>query len=90
MFYPDGQFKFAFGSKGSLDGELDLPAGVTTDRQNRIIVADKDNHRIQVFSSTGRFILKFGGYGRDLGVSDHNNGTLFSDRSLAKFQTFSH
>lgn len=69
MFYPDGQFKFAFGTKGSLDGELDLPAGVTTDRQNRIIVADKDNHRIQVFSSTGRFILKFGGYGRDLGVS---------------------
>lgn len=67
MFYPDGQFKFAFGTKGSLDGELDLPAGVTTDRQNRIIVADKDNHRIQVFSSTGRFILKFGGYGRDLG-----------------------
>lgn len=44
-----------------------MPAGVTTDRQNRIIVADKDNHRIQIFSSNGRFILKFGGYGRDLG-----------------------
>lgn len=67
VFYPDGQFKFAFGTKGSGDGQMELPAGVTTDRQNRIIVADKDNHRIQIFSSTGRFILKFGGYGRDLG-----------------------
>lgn len=67
VFYPDGQFKFAFGTKGSGDGQLELPAGVTTDRQNRIIVADKDNHRIQVFSASGRFILKFGGYGRDLG-----------------------
>lgn len=67
IFTPSGEFKFAFGTKGTGDGELDLPAGVTVDIQNRIIVADKDNHRVQIFSSIGRFILKFGSYGRGLG-----------------------
>lgn len=79
-----------------MDGELDLPAGVTTDRQNRIIVADKDNHRIQVFSSTGRFILKFGGYGRDLGefqypwdVTTNSNGhILVTDTRNHRIQMF--
>lgn len=96
VFYPDGQFKFAFGSKGSADGELELPAGVTTDRQNRIIVADKDNHRIQIFSSTGRFILKFGCYGRDLGefqypwdVATNSNGhILVTDTRNHRIQMF--
>lgn len=96
VFYPDGQFKFAFGSKGSQDGELELPAGVTTDRQNRIIVADKDNHRIQIFSSNGRFLLKFGCYGRDLGefqypwdVATNSNGhILVTDTRNHRIQMF--
>jgi tripartite motif-containing protein 71 len=31
------------------------------------VVVDKDNHRVQVFSSTGTFCTKFGSYGKELG-----------------------
>jgi tripartite motif-containing protein 71 len=44
----------------------DLPAGVASDQNNRIIVVDKDNHRIQVFSPSGVFVNKFGNYGKEL------------------------
>lgn len=44
----------------------DLPAGVCSDMNNRIIVVDKDNHRVQIFSATGVFINKFGSYGKEL------------------------
>ena len=67
VFYPDGTFKFKFGNKGTGNGEFDLPAGVAVDAQNRIVVVDKDNHRVQVFSCTGNFITKFGSYGKEIG-----------------------
>ena len=67
VFYPDGTFKCKFGNKGTGNGEFDLPAGVAVDAQNRIVVVDKDNHRVQVFSCTGNFITKFGSYGKEIG-----------------------
>ncbi len=36
MFFADGSFKFKFGSKGTGNGQFDLPAGVGVDPQNRI------------------------------------------------------
>lgn len=36
VFYADGTFKFKFGSKGTGNGQFDLPAGVGVDSQNRI------------------------------------------------------
>ena len=44
-------FDFKFGGKGSDDGEFIEPRGVAYDpNNNRIIVADTANNRIQVFS----------------------------------------
>lgn len=30
-------------------------------------MVDKDNHRVQIFTTDGRFILKFGSYGKECG-----------------------
>lgn len=50
IFKPCGAFHHKFGSLGSRPGQFDRPAGVACDSQRRIIVADKDNHRVQVGS----------------------------------------
>ena len=50
MFNSDGTFRHAFGVHGSLAGQLNRPAGVAVNKNQEIIVADKDNHRIQVFT----------------------------------------
>uniref|UniRef100_A0A8C0UKW3 Tripartite motif-containing protein 71 n=1 Tax=Cyanistes caeruleus TaxID=156563 RepID=A0A8C0UKW3_CYACU len=50
----------SFGTLGSRPGQFDRPAGVACDSSRRIVVADKDNHRIQIFTFEGQFILKFG------------------------------
>lgn len=39
--------------------------------QNEIVVADKDNHRIQVFNEKGEFLLKFGERGRTPGMFNY-------------------
>ena len=48
VFNPDGTFHHMFGSSGTRHGQFDRPAGVAIDIQERIIVVDKDNHRVQV------------------------------------------
>uniref|UniRef100_A0AC34QF20 B box-type domain-containing protein n=1 Tax=Panagrolaimus sp. JU765 TaxID=591449 RepID=A0AC34QF20_9BILA len=52
--------KFCFGKEGSGDGEFSRPWGICCDLKGRIIVADRSNHRIQIFDSRGKFLMKFG------------------------------
>lgn len=58
-----------FGSgPGIRPGQFDRPAGICINLElGHIIVADKDNHRIQVFSLTGRYLFKFGEKGNRIG-----------------------
>lgn len=48
VFNPDGSYKFKFGETGTVPGQFNRPAGVTVNSHNHVVVADKDNHRVQV------------------------------------------
>ena len=52
----EGEFLSEFGSVGSGPGEFDLIHGVAVDRDNRVYVSDRRNHRIQVFAEDGTFV----------------------------------
>ena len=65
---------FNFGRKGNQDGELQRPTGVAVMQNGNIIVADRDNHRIQIFSSDGRFLSKFGSKGDGEGQLNDPHG----------------
>lgn len=58
------------GLKGGGRGQFDVATGVGTDRQGRIYVADFYNHRVQVFSATGRWLGTFGTPGTGPGQFD--------------------
>jgi tetratricopeptide (TPR) repeat protein len=61
--------------KGSNDGQLKNPTGITIDRTSTYLyVTDKDNHRIQKFDSTGRYIAKWGSKGSRDGQFDNPTG----------------
>jgi len=67
-------FEFEFGSLGSGPGQFDDPFGITTDSNDRIIVSDTNNHRIQVFDSTGAPQFEFGSLGSAPGQFDFPSG----------------
>ena len=52
----EGELLSEFGSVGSGPGQFDLIHGVAVDRDNRIYVSDRRNHRIQVFTEDGTFV----------------------------------
>jgi len=56
-------FKFAFGSQGSGDGQFENPTGIAVDSGGNIYVADTFNDRVQVFKPGGLFWFTFGSVG---------------------------
>jgi sugar lactone lactonase YvrE len=51
------------GDWGSADGRMSNPVSVAIDAEGDVWVADKGNHRIEEFSSTGEYLSKFGSAG---------------------------
>lgn len=52
-FNAKGEFVSEFGSVGKDVGQFDLIHGIAVDRNNRIYVSDRMNHRVQIFQEDG-------------------------------------
>ena len=57
----------SFGKQGSGDGMFEHPLGVAVSERDEIVVADSNNHRVQVFDSNGTFLRSFGRKGKNAG-----------------------
>ena len=51
-----GKFLFKFGSQGQRPTQFNNPTGITIDNKDRVLVADRGNNRVQLFTPEGRFI----------------------------------
>lgn len=58
-FSADGKYLFAWGKKGVSPGEFNIPHGITLDENENVVVADRENRRVQVFDSTGKFLRQY-------------------------------
>ena len=55
-FSADGSHLFSWGEPGSAPGQFKLPHAVWIDRQGRLLVADRENNRVQVFDQNGKLL----------------------------------
>jgi len=58
-FSPDGTLLSSWGNPGRGPGEFTTPHGVWEDARGRILVADRENDRVQVFAQSGEFIAQW-------------------------------
>ena len=58
-YSPDGNFLLQWGTRGAGPGEFGLPHNLVVDAQGRVYVTDRDNQRIQVFDSNGKFLSQW-------------------------------
>ncbi|GAA5196138.1 peptidyl-alpha-hydroxyglycine alpha-amidating lyase family protein [Rugosimonospora acidiphila] len=54
-FSPDGRLLLSWGANGMASGEFNLPHNIVCDADGWVYVADRENHRIQIFDGNGRF-----------------------------------
>ena len=55
-FTPQGDLIKSWGGPGGGAGEFRLPHGIWIDRHERVLVADRENDRVQVFTQEGEYI----------------------------------
>ena len=55
-FSATGKYLSEWGVKGTIPGAFDIPHAIELDDSGKVYVADRDNHRIQIFNSDGQFL----------------------------------
>jgi len=58
-FSPEGKHMYSWGAPGTGPGQFRLPHGIWIDRKGRVLVADRENDRVQVFAQSGEFIAQW-------------------------------
>lgn len=58
-FSPDGKHLFSWGQVGADPGQFNLVHYVSTDAEGHVYVADRENHRIQIFDASGKYLTQW-------------------------------
>jgi DNA-binding beta-propeller fold protein YncE len=64
----DGRHLFSWGEFGTGSGQFNLPHSVCTDSQGKVYVADRENHRIQIFDENGGYLDQWNNMHRPCGL----------------------
>jgi sugar lactone lactonase YvrE len=67
-FTGDGKFIKTWGKFGHGPGEFELPHRLAFDTAGRLLVADRENNRIQIFDQDGNFLAELKQFGRPSGI----------------------
>ena len=102
QFALDGTFIGIFastGKKGGGDGEFKTPLAITVlGSSGEVAVADRKNHRVQIFDSEGKYKRQFGTEGKEadgqlfmpLGIASDAHGNLLVTDRTNRLQVFDH
>ncbi|MFP6644214.1 MAG: peptidyl-alpha-hydroxyglycine alpha-amidating lyase family protein [Candidatus Latescibacterota bacterium] len=70
----EGEYLFSWGEYGTEPGQFNLPHSVCTHGDGRMFVADRENHRVQIFDSGGKYLDQWNNMHRPCGL--HIEGDL--------------
>jgi DNA-binding beta-propeller fold protein YncE len=78
MYAPDGRHLASWGEPGTDPGQFNLPHNIATDRDGLVYVADRENHRVQIFDGQGRYQGEWHRLHRPCGLhADRRDAELF-------------
>jgi DNA-binding beta-propeller fold protein YncE len=78
-FTQDGKYLKEWGKKGNGAGEFDLPHTICLDGKGRVYVGDRENNRVQVFDTEGKFLAQWKECGAPYGLFLYGEQMLVAD-----------
>jgi sugar lactone lactonase YvrE len=84
-FTPDGKFIKSWGGLGVRHGEFRTPHALVFDAKGRLWVADRGNHRIEIFDQDGKYLESRYMYGRISGLFIKGNLVYAIDSESGPF-----
>jgi DNA-binding beta-propeller fold protein YncE len=67
-YSPDGKLLFSWGEPGTDPGQFNVAHNIATDDEGWVYVADRENHRVQVFDGNGRYETQWNNMHRPCGL----------------------
>ncbi len=64
----DGRYLFSWGESGTDPGQFNIVHNIAVDKEGWVYIGDRENHRVQVFSSSGVFEAQWINMARPAGV----------------------
>lgn len=75
-FAADGSHLATWGRPGSGPGEFTTPHAVWVDRMNRVLVADRENNRIQLFDRGGAYLDAWSDFYHPMDIAEDDQGMI--------------
>ena len=67
-YSPDGKLLFSWGEPGTDPGQFNIVHNICTDADGWVYVADRENHRVQVFDGNGKYEAQWNNLHRPCGL----------------------
>jgi DNA-binding beta-propeller fold protein YncE len=67
-YSPDGKLLMSWGESGTQPGEFNIVHNICTDADGWVYVADRENHRVQVFDGNGKYEAQWNNLHRPCGM----------------------
>ena len=70
-YTPEGKLLFSWGEPGTDPGQFNIVHNIVTDAEGWVYVADRENHRVQVFNGDGKYEAQWNNLHRPCGLYCH-------------------
>ena len=76
-FAPDGRLLLSWGEPGIDAGQFIRPHNLAIDADDRVYVADRECHRVQIFDADGKFLAMWNNIHRPDGLTIGPDGNIY-------------
>jgi sugar lactone lactonase YvrE len=88
-FDPHGRLLASFGAVGHGPGAFLCPHAVIVDQQDRVVVVDRENDRVQLFDRNGGWLETWDGLSRPMDLCQTGDGTILVTDLVPSLTAFS-
>jgi len=76
-FTAEGKLRYSWGEPGTGPGQFNLPHGVCLDAAGRVLIADRENDRIQLFTQEGEYLDQWTHIQRPTDICVDRDGLIY-------------
>ena len=88
-FSPEGRLLQSWGERGIGPGAFSTPHAVWVDRSDRVLVADRENDRVQLFDREGKFLGAWTDIYHPMDIFENEAGQIFVTDQVPRLNMFS-
>jgi DNA-binding beta-propeller fold protein YncE len=88
-FSASGEHRFSWGGIGTGPGQFSTPHGIWVMADGRVLVADRENNRVQIFTSDGAYLCAWGDLYHPMDIYGDPDGTVFVTDQAPRIIAFS-